>query len=163
MASLIEGDRVIERLPPVEMLPRLTQRAVDSLALSSRARPRNPAGPFFPLVALTSPHTQISAPACAKFPRRAPAICDGETDRPRGQILSLPSIAMASSPKTRLSFSPATTAAPSEAGVDKLEAAGHFASAQYRGYKADGWEGGHRVPFLVHCMARSRRARATPR
>ncbi|MDP4878437.1 MAG: sulfatase-like hydrolase/transferase, partial [Opitutales bacterium] len=25
----------------------------------------------------------------------------------------------------------------------------HFASAQYRGAKADIWEGGHRVPFLV--------------
>ncbi|MBK1825518.1 sulfatase family protein [Haloferula rosea] len=30
-----------------------------------------------------------------------------------------------------------------------LESHGHFASAQYRGAKADIWEGGHRVPFLV--------------
>jgi arylsulfatase A-like enzyme len=35
------------------------------------------------------------------------------------------------------------------AGVQKLEAAGHFPSAQFRGYKADIWDGGHRVPFLV--------------
>ncbi|MGJ8643790.1 MAG: sulfatase family protein [Luteolibacter sp.] len=30
-----------------------------------------------------------------------------------------------------------------------LESHGHFASAQYRGAKADIWEGGHRVPFFV--------------
>jgi arylsulfatase A len=30
-----------------------------------------------------------------------------------------------------------------------LEAAGHFPSGAFRGYKADIWEGGHRVPFIV--------------
>ena len=36
-----------------------------------------------------------------------------------------------------------------QAGVEEMEAEGHFPSAQYRGYKSDIWEGGHRVPFLV--------------
>ncbi|CAA6677763.1 MULTISPECIES: arylsulfatase [unclassified Lentimonas] len=35
------------------------------------------------------------------------------------------------------------------AGISNLEKQGHFPSAQYRGSKADLWEGGHRVPFLV--------------
>ncbi|MDA9260371.1 arylsulfatase [Puniceicoccaceae bacterium] len=35
------------------------------------------------------------------------------------------------------------------AGIPNLEKQGHFPSAQYRGSKADLWEGGHRVPFLV--------------
>ncbi|MDP4610530.1 MAG: arylsulfatase [Opitutales bacterium] len=35
------------------------------------------------------------------------------------------------------------------ANFKQLEGHGHFASAQYRGSKADLWEGGHRVPFLV--------------
>ncbi len=35
------------------------------------------------------------------------------------------------------------------AKVDKLEAQGHFPSAQLRGYKSDIWDGGHRVPFFV--------------
>jgi arylsulfatase A len=34
-------------------------------------------------------------------------------------------------------------------GVDKLESMGHFPSAQFRGYKSDIWEGGHRIPFVV--------------
>ncbi|MGE9269989.1 MAG: sulfatase-like hydrolase/transferase, partial [Verrucomicrobiales bacterium] len=35
------------------------------------------------------------------------------------------------------------------ADFKNLESHGHFASAQFRGAKADIWEGGHRVPFLV--------------
>jgi arylsulfatase A-like enzyme len=34
-------------------------------------------------------------------------------------------------------------------GVRDLEKLGHFASARFRGYKTDIWEGGHRVPFIV--------------
>lgn len=35
------------------------------------------------------------------------------------------------------------------ANVKSLVEQGHFASADRRGYKADIWDGGHRVPFLV--------------
>ena len=31
---------------------------------------------------------------------------------------------------------------------------GHYPSAQYRGYKSDLWDGGHRVPFIVRWPAR---------
>jgi arylsulfatase A-like enzyme len=37
--------------------------------------------------------------------------------------------------------------------VKELEAQGHFPSAQFRGYKSDIWEGGHRVPFIVRWPA----------
>lgn len=35
------------------------------------------------------------------------------------------------------------------AGTPDMEAKGHFASGPFRGYKADIFEGGHRVPFIV--------------
>ncbi|WP_412758359.1 sulfatase-like hydrolase/transferase, partial [Legionella bozemanae] len=35
------------------------------------------------------------------------------------------------------------------AGAKELEEKGHFPSGPLRGYKADAWEGGHRVPFIV--------------
>jgi arylsulfatase A-like enzyme len=34
-------------------------------------------------------------------------------------------------------------------GIPKLEEMGHYPSAEFRGYKSDIWDGGHRVPFLV--------------
>ena len=34
-------------------------------------------------------------------------------------------------------------------GVSTLEKKGHFPSGPLRGYKADAWEGGHRVPMIV--------------
>ena len=38
---------------------------------------------------------------------------------------------------------------PSTSGLKQLHAAGHFPSGDLRGMKADIWDGGHRVPFLV--------------
>ena len=35
------------------------------------------------------------------------------------------------------------------AKVDELESKGHFPSELRRGYKADIWDGGHRIPFIV--------------
>ena len=35
------------------------------------------------------------------------------------------------------------------AKVADLEAQGHFPSAEFRGYKADIWDGGHRIPFIA--------------
>jgi arylsulfatase A len=152
MASLIEGDRVIENLPPVEMLPRLTQRAIDYLGTQAAAAKSG--HPFFLYVALTSPHTPIlPAPAWkGKSPLGAYGDFVMQTDATVGQILAaLDRHGLADN--TLVVFTSDNGCAV-QAGVEKLEAAGHFASAQYRGYKADGWEGGHRVPFFVRWPGR---------
>ena len=39
-------------------------------------------------------------------------------------------------------------------GSHKFEAVGHYPSAQFRGYKTDVWDGGHRIPFFVRWPAK---------
>ena len=41
-----------------------------------------------------------------------------------------------------------------QAKADELKKRGHYPSAQFRGYKSDLWDGGHRVPFIVRWPAR---------
>jgi arylsulfatase A-like enzyme len=43
-------------------------------------------------------------------------------------------------------------------GVKDLESKGHFPSYVYRGYKADIFEGGHRIPYMVRWPARVKAA-----
>jgi len=40
------------------------------------------------------------------------------------------------------------------AGIPQLRKKGHHVSAQYRGSKADIWDGGHRVPFFVRWLGK---------
>ncbi len=35
------------------------------------------------------------------------------------------------------------------AGTEEMEKAGHYSSLNYRGYKAEIYEGGHRIPFMI--------------
>jgi arylsulfatase A-like enzyme len=152
MASLIEGDRVIEKLPPIAMLPRLTQRSVEYIGAHAAAAKAG--RPFFLYVALTSPHTPIVPdPAWqGKSPLGPYGDFVLQTDDSVGQILAaLDRHGLADD--TLVVFTSDNGCAV-QAGVEKLEAAGHFASGPYRGYKADGWEGGHRVPFLARWPGR---------
>jgi arylsulfatase A-like enzyme len=70
-----------------------------------------------------------------------------ETDWAVGEVLAALDQAGVSN-NTLVVFTSDNGCSPS-AGTNQLEQQGHFASAQYRGYKSDIWEGGHRVPFLV--------------
>lgn len=142
MESLIEGDRVIESLPPVEMLPRLTRRAEEFIATNLKT-------PFFLYVPLTSPHTPIvPAPEWkGNSPLGEYADFVMQTDAAVGRILAvLEQHGIAE--KTLVIFTADNGCSP-QAGVGALERKGHFPSAGFRGYKSDIWEGGHRVPFFV--------------
>jgi arylsulfatase A len=147
MASLIEGDQVVEALPPIEMLPRLTQRTVDYIAAQANAAQAGQ--PFFLYVPLTSPHTPIlPSPEWQDKSQLGPyGDFVMQTDASVGQMLAaLDTHGLA---ENTLVFFTSDNGCSPQAKTDQLEAQGHFASAHYRGYKADIWDGGHRVPFLV--------------
>jgi len=70
-----------------------------------------------------------------------------ETDAVVGQVLSsLEQTGVADD--TLVVFTSDNGCAP-YIGAEELEQNGHYPSGPLRGYKADVWEGGHRVPFLV--------------
>jgi arylsulfatase A-like enzyme len=147
MQALVENDRVIEAIEPVDMLPRLGARAVQYLADNAAAA--RAGRPFFLYLPLTSPHTPI-VPA-AEWRGRSPlgsyADFVMQTDAVVGEVLS--ALDRAQLAENTLVFFTSDNGCSPAAKTAQLEKAGHFASAGSRGYKADIWEGGHRVPFVV--------------
>lgn len=152
MSSLIENDRVIESIPTIDMLPRLARRAAGYIG--ERAGPARSGKPFFLYLPLTSPHTPIvpSAEWQGKSGLGAYGDFVMQTDGVVGDVLAALD-AEGLTQDTLVIFTSDNGCSP-QAQVDKLEARGHFPSAQFRGYKADIWEGGHRVPFLVRWPGR---------
>jgi len=152
MKALVENDRVIEWLEPVEMLPRLAARAAQYI--TERATEARGGKPFFLYLPLTSPHTPI-VPA-AEWTGRSGlgsyADFVMQTDAVVGQVLAALDDARLSD-NTLVVFTSDNGCSPA-AKTEQLEKAGHFASAGFRGYKADIWEGGHRVPFFVRWPGR---------
>ncbi|MEN3943365.1 arylsulfatase [Prosthecobacter sp. SYSU 5D2] len=147
MSSLIIQDHVVEDLPTVDMLPRLTRRAVEYL--DEQAATAKSGKPFFLYVPLTSPHTPIvpSAEWQGKSGLGKYGDFVMQTDASVGSILAaLDRHQLAEN--TLVLFSADNGCSP-QADTAGLEKQGHFASAQYRGYKADIWDGGHRVPFFA--------------
>ncbi len=147
MDSLIDGDRVVEMLPYVEMLPRLTQQAVNYIGEQARSVQRDQ--PFFLYVPLTSPHSPVVP--TPQWQGKSGLGLYGDfvmqTDDTVGRILeALEMHGLADN--TMVIFTSDNGCAVS-AGVEKLEEQGHFVSGEYRGYKTDVWEGGHRMPFFV--------------
>lgn len=152
MASLIENDRVIESIEPVAMLPRLARRTTDYLR--ERAAAARAGQPFFLYLPLTSPHTPIVPAAEWQGRSGLNAYADFvmQTDAVVGEVLAaLEREGLAAN--TLVVFTADNGCSP-QAKTDELERAGHFASGTWRGYKADIWEGGHRVPFFVRWPGR---------
>jgi arylsulfatase A len=147
MSGLIENDRVVENLPPVEMLPRLGRQAVKYVA--ERAPAARAGRPFFLYLPLTSPHTPILPSPEWKGKSGLGDYGDFvmQTDAVVGDVLA--ALAEHGIADNTLVIFTADNGCSPQAGTADLEAKGHFASGSLRGYKADIWDGGHRVPFLA--------------
>jgi arylsulfatase A-like enzyme len=147
MSALIEGDRVIETIEPATMLPRLGKRAVNYV--QERAADAKAGKPFFLYLPLTSPHTPILP--TPEWQGKSGLGDYGDfvmmTDAIVGEVLT--ALDQAGLADNTLVFFTADNGCSPAAGTSKLEKTGHFASALFRGYKADIWDGGHRVPFFV--------------
>lgn len=129
-----------------EVQPRFIDAARTYLAERASARDGKP---FFLYVALAAPHTPIVPTREFEGRTRTNPYGDFvvEVDAMVGRLMaSLEEHGMA---KDTLVIFTADNGCSPAANLEELRALGHDPSAGFRGHKADLFEGGHRVPFLV--------------
>ena len=135
----------------VDVLPKLTEKAKDYIAKHAGDAKQTgaEAKPFFLYLAFTSPHTPIVPTPEWQGKSGLGPYGDFvmETDWATGEVLKAIDEAGLKD-DTLVVFASDNGCSPA-AKVADLEAQGHYPSAQFRGYKADIWDGGHRIPFIV--------------
>ena len=105
--------------------------------------------PFLVFMPLTSPHTPLAVTPEWKGKSGLNSFADFvmETDAVVGRVLdALEKSGVADN--TLVIFTADNGCAP-YVGAKELEEKGHYPSGPLRGYKADAWEGGHRVAFIA--------------
>lgn len=135
------GGAIAPHFKHVEVLPAITERA------TTFCRKQSADKPFFLYVALTGPHTPWLPTEAFRGKSKAGYYGDfvAQVDASVGRIVkALDDAKLAGN--TLLIFT-------SDNGAywlpEEIEKWGHRANGNLRGQKADLWEGGHRVPFVV--------------
>ncbi|NUQ61415.1 MAG: arylsulfatase [Pirellulales bacterium] len=127
-----------------EILPQLAERAAAYISERSKAKQ-----PFFLYFPLTSPHEPIapSKPFRGKSGLNGLADFLLETDAVVGRVLEAID-AVGAAGNTLVIFT-ADNGSSMYTGGEELRRKGHEPSAEFRGFKASIYEGGHRVPFFA--------------
>ena len=147
MSSIVRNDVIVEELKLTEVLPTLTEEVVK--LIDEKAKEAKKGKPFFIYFPQNSPHTPIAPSKEWQGKTELGAYGDfvAETDGSVGEVLkALERNGL--SDNTLVIFS-ADNGTSKYADIDFLESKGHFPSGDLRGSKADLWDGGHRVPFIV--------------
>ncbi|MDX1944003.1 MAG: arylsulfatase [Pirellulaceae bacterium] len=126
------------------ILPALGDRASAFIHESAASRQ-----PFLLYLPLTSPHTPLAVNPEWKDKSKLNLFADFvmETDALVGRVLDA-LVKSGTMQNTLVIFTSDNGCAP-YIGAAELEKMGHYPSGPLRGYKADAWEGGHRVPFIA--------------
>ena len=126
------------------ILPALADRTIRFIEESAQKKE-----PFLVYMPLTSPHTPLSVNPEWKDKSHLNLFADFvmETDAAVGRVLD--ALEKSGEAKNTLVFFTADNGCAPYIGVKELEQMGHYPSGPLRGYKADAWEGGHRVPFMI--------------
>jgi len=126
------------------ILPTLGERASKFIDEANKERV-----PYLLYMPLTAPHTPLSVNEAWKGKSGLNLYADFvmETDAVVGRVLDGLNKS-GGADNTLVIFTSDNGCAP-YIGIPELEQMGHFPSGPLRGAKADAWEGGHRVPFIV--------------
>jgi len=135
----------------VEVLPRLTEKAVEYIDKhTAKSKDR----PFFMYFALPAPHTPIAPADFVKGRSKAGGYGDFvvEVDWTVGQVVK----ALERNGHTRntLIILTSDNGSPARTKIKRdpysiIEIYGHYPNGDLRGIKADIWDGGHREPFIA--------------
>lgn len=144
MEAVIENDQVIAHDDVIHMLPRLTGKAAEYI--DSRA---GESEPFFLYLPLGSPHTPIVP--TPQWQGKSGLGDYGDFVMQTDAVMVEVSRALERNGMTddTLVIFTSDNGCSKAAGIDKLAEQGHIVSAHLRGSKADIWDGGHRIPFIV--------------
>ena len=128
----------------VDVLPTLTRKAVEYIGARAAAKK-----PFFLYFPLNSPHTPIVPTKEWQGKSGLGDYADFvmETDWALGEVLA--ALGKNGIEESTLVIFTSDNGCSPAAGIPKLESQGHYPSADRRGYKADIWDGGHRIPFIT--------------
>lgn len=139
---------------PVKILPTLTERAVRYLD----ERAKNPQ-PFLLYFALTSPHYPVVPTPEFKGKSAVGVYGDfvAQTDATVGAVLA--ALQRGGLDKNTLVIftsdnGPEVASEVKVGAYERVRQSQHASMAGWRGVKRDGWEGGHRVPFLARWPGR---------
>jgi arylsulfatase A-like enzyme len=136
----------------IDVLPVLTEKAVGFITRQAAAAKQGQ--PFFLYLPLASPHTPILPTKAWQGKSGLSPYADFvmQTDATVGAVLDALD-QQGLTENTLVVFTSDNGCSPA-AGIPELLAKGHHPSAQFRGTKADIFDGGHRIPFLVRWPAR---------
>jgi arylsulfatase A-like enzyme len=131
----------------IDVLPMLTRKAVEYIR--KQAEPARSGTPFFLYLPLTSPHTPI-LPA-KEWQGKSGLSAYGDfvmqTDATVGAVLE--ALEKHHLTEDTLVIVTSDNGCSPAAGIGELESKGHYPSADFRGAKADIWDGGHHIPFIA--------------
>src|SRR5690606_6190713 len=134
-----------------DVTPNFFRRSFDYIKASSKDR-----NPFFLYLALPSPHTPILPTEEWRGKSGLNPYADFMMllDAYMGQLADV--IREAGIEENTIVIFTSDNGCSPAAGMDEMLAKGHNPSGIYRGHKADIFEGGHRVPFIVKWPAKIR-------
>lgn len=147
MSSIVRNDEIVEEIDVIDVLPSLTSEVVK--LIDEKAEAAKSGSPFFIYFPQNSPHTPIVPGDDWKGKTDLGDYGDfvAQTDGSVGEVLAaLDRNGLAENTMVIFSTDNGTSKA---ANITKLNKQGHYPSANLRGSKADLWDGGHRVPFIV--------------